>query len=150
MASYPTKRDWWLLAILWVSFGLMLVGLNAALTEPVAPWMRVFATCFFLAMTALTGGLLVLPYRTSYVLDSTNLTIRLGPFSRVIPLADITEAHPTHNPLSAPAWSLDRVRIRTRTSRFGVLISPERQQQFLAELAERAPHLQWRGEGLHS
>ncbi len=37
MTSYPSKRDWWLLAILWVCLGLMVVGLFGALTEPVAP-----------------------------------------------------------------------------------------------------------------
>lgn len=132
------------MAILW---SLALFMPYTALTvhrEPVAPWMQVFATVFFLAQTALIWWLLVLAYRTRYCLDDDNLTIRLGPFSKAIPLAQISAAYPTHNPLSAPAWSLDRLRIRGSFSRFGALISPRGRDRFLVELATLAPHLEYR------
>ncbi len=148
MASYSSKRDWWLMAILWICFGLMVVGFVSALTEPVAPWMRAFAAGFFALFGAFMAWLLMLPRRTVYTLDSVFLTIRVGPFAHRISLSDITEAYPTHNPLSAPAWSLDRIRIRHSGSRFGALISPERQEQFLDELQTLAPQLEPRGRRL--
>ena len=148
MSSYPTKRDWWLLLVLWLSFGLMIVGFVSAVTEPVAPWMKALAGGFFAFFAVLMAGILVLPYRTTYTLDARALTIRVGPFEQAIPLSEITEVFPTHNPLSAPAWSLDRVRIRFTSSRFGALISPERQIQFFDELEALAPHLERDGRRL--
>jgi len=148
VARYETKRDWWLLAVLWLNLGLMVIGLVASLTEPVAPWMRVFAASFFAVFGALGAWLLVLPYRTSYTLSPEALTVRVGPFTHAIRLSEITEVFPTHNPLSAPAWSLDRVRIRYSSSRFGALISPERQVQFMDELEGLAPHLERNGNRL--
>jgi membrane protein YdbS with pleckstrin-like domain len=148
MATYPSKRDWWLLALLWLCLGLMVVGFVSAFTEPVAPWMRVFAAAFFAAFAALMVWLLILPYRTDYTLDSESLVIHVGPFKHTIPLAEIYEVFPTHNPLSAPAWSLDRVRIRFTSSRFGALISPERQDQFFLELEALAPQLIRQGDRL--
>lgn len=53
--------------------------------EPVAPWMKVFATCFLGIISLLTIALVVLPYFTSYSLDPVNLTIKIGPFSKKNP-----------------------------------------------------------------
>jgi len=61
--------------------------------------MKVFATCFFGILALLIIALLVLPYYTSYSLDPVNLTIKVGPFRKKIPIAEITEAFPTRNPL---------------------------------------------------
>lgn len=141
MAIYPTKRDWWLIVVLWLSFGLMIHGFVSAFTEPVAFWMKVFAAIFFAILIVLTAWLLVLPYLTTYTLEPKSLTIRVGPFKYAIPLKEITEVFPSHNPLSAPAWSLDRVRIRFTSSKFGTLISPERQDEFFDELEALAPQL---------
>jgi hypothetical protein len=148
MATYASKRDWWLLAILWVSLGLMVIGLVSAFTEPISPGMRLFAACFFAFFIAFMAWLLILPYRTDYTLDPGRLTIRVGPFKHTIPLSEVTEVYPTHNPLSAPAWSMDRVRIRFSSSRFGALISPERQLQFMDEFEALAPHLVRKGDRL--
>jgi len=141
MSTYPSKRDWWLMAMLW---GLAAFCIFIALTvhkEPAALWMKVFATCFFGVFALLTVALAVLPYYTNYSLDPVNLTIKIGPFSKKIPIAEITEAFPTWNPLSAPAWSLDRLRIRFSSSRFGALISPVKKLEFLEELDTLAPQL---------
>ena len=130
------------MAILW---SVAIFFIYAALTvhrEPVAPWMKVFATCFLSFLAFLAIVLVALSYFTSYSLDPVNLTIKIGPISKQIPIAEITEAFPTWNPLSAPAWSLDRLRIRFSSSRFGVLISPVRKLEFLEELSRLAPHLE--------
>ena len=142
MSTYPSKRDWWLMAILWSAAIFFIYTAFTVHKEPVAPWMKVFATCFSGILALLTIALVVLAYFTSYSLDPVNLTIKIGPFSKKIPIAEITEAFPTWNPLSAPAWSLDRLRIRFSFSRFGVLISPVKKFEFLEELNRLAPQLE--------
>ena len=148
MSVYPSKRDWWLMAILWGLSAFFIYVTFTVHKESAAPWMKVFATCFFGLSSLLTLGLGALAHNTSYSLDSANLTIKMGPFVRKIRIAEITGVFPTHNPLSAPAWSLDRIRIRFSTSRFGALISPENKFEFIEELNSLAPHLERKGRGL--
>jgi hypothetical protein len=136
------------MAILWSAAIFLVYTALTVHEEPVAPWMKVFATCFFSTWALLIIALVVLPYFTSYSLDPVNLTIKVGPFSKKIPIAEITEAFPTKNPLSAPAWSLDRLRIRFSSSRFGALISPVKKGEFLEELNSLAPHLERKGNRL--
>ena len=142
MADYASKRDWWIVALLWLCLGFMIIGFGAAFTEPVATWMRWLTAVFFGVFGVLTVWLLVLPYRTVYILEPETLTIRVGPFRHVIAISEIVEVVPTRNPLSAPAWSLDRVRIGLSSSGFGALISPERQTRFFDELESLAPQLE--------
>lgn len=148
MSVYPTKRDWWLMAILWpIAVFFIYVSLTVH-NEPAAPWMKVFATCFFGIFGLLTAALAFLPNFITYALDPMYLTIKVGPFSSKIEIAQITEVYPTKNPLSAPALSLDRLRVRFSSSGFGALISPVRKQAFMEELAGYAPHLQRNGDRL--
>lgn len=146
MSVYPSKRDGWLMLLLLALTGFFIYTAFTVHQAPAAPRMQVFATLYFSFLSLLMIGLCILPFHTSYTLDSHHLSIRLGPYRKVIPLADIIEAYPSRNPLSAPAWSLDRVRLRLRTSRFGALISPQDKHAFLTELAARAPHLQLVGD----
>jgi hypothetical protein len=148
MSTYPSKRDWWLMVILWSLAPFFIFIALTVHKEPVALWMKVFATCVCGILALLTIALVVLPYFTSYSLDPVNLTIKIGPFSKKIPIAEITEAFPTWNPLSAPAWSLDRLRIRFSSSKFGALISPVKKLEFLEELNRHAPHLERKGNRL--
>ena len=147
-STYATKRDLWLMLVIWSLAGFFTYTSLTVHNEPAAPWMKLFATCFLGLLAMLTIALSVLPYFTSYSLDAVNLTIRVGPFSTKIAIAEITEVFPTRNPLSAPAWSLDRLRIRFTSSSFGALISPRRKQEFLEELASLAPQLQLEGDRL--
>ena len=58
-----------------------------------------------------------------------------------IPLDQIIEVYPTHNPLSSPALSLDRLRInykRPSGKTWWVMISPKEKEQFLDDLAKAA------------
>jgi len=67
-----------------------------------------------------------------------------------IPLASIVNVEPTRNPLSSPAWSLDRLRVRWRRGARirWIQISPENKLAFLLELSARDPALQLNGERL--
>ena len=72
--------------------------------------------------------------------------IRSGVVRYRIPYVDLREVHPTNNPLSAPAWSLDRLKLVR--NRGYALISPDDKPRFLHELARRAPHLTLQGDRL--
>jgi hypothetical protein len=68
-----------------------------------------------------------------------HLLVRFGICRQRIPLADIAEVHPTHNPLSSPALSLDRLRVQYGQGFFkAVMISPADRNGFLDDLAHKA------------
>jgi len=72
---------------------------------------------------------------TSYTLTSEHLVVRSGPFRWRIPIPDIVEVTPTTNPLSAPALSLNRLRVTSRDA--SVTISPADRGRFVADLEAR-------------
>lgn len=148
MIRYPTKRDLWLMAILWAAAAICIFAVFDIQDEPVAPWMRVFATVFFGVFSVFSVAMVILPYYTEYIIDGEFLIIKVGPFKGKIRLSEISEVYPTWNPLSAPAWSLKRVRIRYDSSRFGALISPDPRDRFISDLASRVPSLEKQGERL--
>ncbi|MCA9142614.1 MAG: PH domain-containing protein [Planctomycetales bacterium] len=130
---YATKVDWWI--------GLILIFTLAVLIGSAFP--------FFFgppAQTPLGLGIGVLclaiavwigwiPYNTNYEIGQTQLIVRSAGFRWRVPLDAIVEVFPTHNPLSSPACSLDRLRMnyRNRKGRMKfVLISP-REGRLLTE-----------------
>jgi hypothetical protein len=53
-------------------------------------------------------------------------------------LTDISEVHPTRNPLSSPALSLERLHVQFGRGFFkAVMISPEHPDRFLDDLSGR-------------
>jgi hypothetical protein len=139
--AFPTKVDRWL-AILFASslgFGLT-VSVAAALAEPRSALLSLGAMLGTIGLVAL----LALP--TRYELHAAELVIRSGVIRYRVPYAAITSVAPSHNPLSAPAWSLDRLRI-DYGKRFA-LISPKDREGFLRELQRRVPALGREGERL--
>ena len=85
-------------------------------------------------------------YTTGYTFDGKELRIRSGPFSFRVPLAEIESVTPSRNPLSSPACSLDRLHVRYRSSKRGVLVSPADKPGFLHELVSRCPNLRLVGD----
>lgn len=135
MQWYRSKVDWWLAPLLClppvvsvaVCVGLVRGGKTSELPIGVATVLVVFGVYFGL----------VLPMR--YGLDDTHLVVRFGVCRQRVPLADITEVHPTCNPLSSPALSLDRLRVQYGHGFFkAVMISPADRDGFLDDLARRA------------
>jgi hypothetical protein len=105
-----------------------------------------------LAAPAVYFGLLaLLAWPVHYVIGGGHLRVRAGLLLRYeIALAEITAIRPTTSPLSAPAWSLDRLRIDySRTARPGSLvISPADKAAFLRDIVERCPGLVLDGDSL--
>lgn len=132
---YPSKRDRWLLILLWASLALLGFGAAVVILSPEPPASKALFTALIVAV----GWLVVsITAATWYELGPTDLLVRCGPFSWRVPLAAIREVVPSRNPLSGPALSLDRLHVRYDGSRLGVLISPEPRAAFLEELAARA------------
>lgn len=136
---YRSKIDWWLGLIL--AFAVVaMMGAGVALLvspPPGASQVRWVSLLTFL-MAAFTAWL---PFSTSYTITSTDLLVRAAFFRWRIPLDQIVEVFPTHNPLSSPALSLDRLRVnykRPSGRTWWVMISPKEKDHFLDDLAKAA------------
>lgn len=135
---YPSKRDAWIVVLLWVTVLVMLVAAGAVWKEPAPLAIRLALGALFIGVA---GFVLWLLYGTRYTLTDALLLIRSGPFRWRVALDEIEEVLPTRNPLSSPACSLDRLRIRYRGARFGIMISPRDKDRFLRDLTRRVPEL---------
>jgi hypothetical protein len=135
---YPSKRDLWLVILFLV---MILFGFYAPFiicAEPVHILIKIFGSIFFISMSI---GCLAILLTTKYALTTEYLVVWCAYRSFPIPLIDIYEVYPTHNPLSAPALSLDRLRVKYKGSKFGALISPVDKNRFMHELLDRCPQL---------
>ena len=146
---YSTKVDWWI--------GLILIFTVAVLIGSAMPFfigppaqspMGLGIGVLCLALAVWTGWI---PFNTNYEIGQTELVIRSAGFRWRVPLDSIVEVLPTHNPLSSPACSLDRLRVNYRNrkgrTRF-VLISPREKEEFLHDLAEAMPGFELDGDRL--
>lgn len=142
MERFGSKRDGWLIGVLVIALGVALISLGAGLAQPGHP---VGLWGVFGILLASTGFVVWLWTTTDYLLGEEELLVRSGPFRWRIPVAEIREITPTHNPCSSPALSLDRLEIRYGRGGF-LLISPKDRARFFRSLALMAPHLEVRGD----
>ena len=142
---FTSKRDAWIVAIIWAGALVSATGGVAQLSsEAPLAWRLSLLT---LLMSA-AAFMLWLTYNIDYTLSNDELRIRCGPFRYRVPLAEIDLVQPSHNPLSSPAASLDRLLIKWHGGRKRILISPARQVDFLRELDRRCPQLTLEGDRL--
>jgi hypothetical protein len=120
---FVSKRDRWLAALMWASIFITVVA-----------GFVLFAAMFIVSLTLFLVAALVLSiyYRTFYRVTNRKIFIHSGPFRWTIDPAHITEVTPTDSPLSAPACSLDRLRIVTASR--SIMISPSDKIEFLKTL----------------
>ena len=140
---YPSKRDWWLVLLLWVSVIGMVAAAIALWVEPAPVGLRAGLSAV-LSVSAIF--VLWILYSTRYSFERDALIVRSGPLHWRVALDSIEEVVPTRNPLSSPACSLDRLRIRCGGSRMGIMISPESKAAFLRDLVARVPGLKLEGD----
>ncbi|HWA99327.1 MAG TPA: PH domain-containing protein [Pirellulales bacterium] len=141
--TFSSKKDVWLMVVLFATTAMQLVAGVAVINASGPTW----------AGAALFGsaGLIVwLVASTYYVVENDMITVHCGPFRWRIALDEIDEISPTHNPLSSPALSLDRLWIayRRRGRRRAVMISPSDQHLFLETIARARPSLELVGDRL--
>jgi len=142
-ALYPSKRDAWIVVLLWIGVGTAVFGVLQLLRVPGDLTTKVATIGLSLAAAAFMLWML---YGTSYTISDERLVIRSGPFRWRIALDAIQSVEPTHSPFSSPAVSLDRLRIRYGPSNRSVVISPDEKARFLRDLATRASGLRLRGD----
>lgn len=138
---YPTKRDTWLVFLMWGSAGIDLAISVFLLVNVSGPILWIVPVLVFAGLFSLH-----VMYATEYVFDGDLLRVRASVFRWSVPLAEIDSVEPTTNPLSSPACSLDRLLIRYGPKR--IMISPDDKTGFLHTLSTRAPQLELHGEGL--
>ncbi|HKA86593.1 MAG TPA: PH domain-containing protein [Haliangiales bacterium] len=144
---YSTKVDRWVFGVVGAAF---VVELGAA----VALVATMKATGVLLALLSLgtfVGIIRLAAWPVIYDIGAGEIRVRCGLWGFVIPIDGIVRVFPSRNPLSAPAWSLDRLQIeyvdRAGRKRMA-LLSPTDRDAFVAELAESDRGLQREDAGL--
>jgi membrane protein YdbS with pleckstrin-like domain len=143
---YSSKKDSWLVVIVSAA---ILIPILIGIYNLFAPSGNLSMGWGMLLAGAFTGAVVLCSsYPLYYEITPTELKIRCGMLIRQqIPLSAIEEVYKTSNPLSAPAWSLDRLRINYRQKGAGsyTLISPADKEGFLRELVKSGKGLERRG-----
>jgi hypothetical protein len=142
---HHSKKDWWLVGLVLAATVIPLaLGVLFILTDN--PNQEIGRS---LMVSGTVTGAVVL--WLNYQITAAEMVVRCGMLMhRHISLASIDEVRPDRNPASAPAWSLDRLRVDYRKngeSAF-IMISPEDKDAFMEELARAAPGLEMKGDRL--
>lgn len=146
--EFPPRRDAWLLVLIVISMSAALVGtVVAAINEP--PETRAgFLAAPVLAMLAAAAMIAWVWRDTGYRLGRSALHVRSGPVRRRVEYVDILEVRHSRLPLSGPALSLRRLRIKRRRRGWRrllpakpLMIAPRDREGFIRSLARRCPHL---------
>lgn len=138
---FRSKRDGWLV--------IALGGVIVALLLAAVPLLQKAFTGFLPAIPGLlllTGSLALsasVMGITRYIVSGEELFIRSGAFRWTVPIGSIESVSATDDPSSAPALSLERLRIeyvRDGSNR-EILVSPEDRQDFVQTLRARNPKI---------
>jgi hypothetical protein len=143
---YRSKKDWWLVGLVWGGVSLpLVVGFYNVLApggDPRLGWELVRAG------TVAAAAVVFLTYPLDYEVTATHLVARSGVMRWRVPVGSIEEVRPSRSKASAPAWSLDRLAVEYRKGgRPRTLhVSPADERGFMRELADGAPGLELRGD----
>lgn len=121
---YYSKRDWWL--------GVLILGTTGYSTA--VTMFELGVTFLGIFMAAVFAFVCWIWFGTFYRIEDGFLFVRCGPFKSEVEIARISKIKDTHNPLSSPALSLDRIEIRGQ----GVylIISPKQKMELINHLKE--------------
>lgn len=128
---FKSKVDRWLLFLLIAVMVFEIVVMGIAATRAAAPLEATFLIMAALAIVALLGSMLI---GTHYTVDGNTLRIACGPFRWKVPIDAIEAVEATRNPLSSPALSLDRLRVRYGKRR--IIVSPADKAGFLKAIGQ--------------
>lgn len=124
---FETRRDTWLMAIIYGSIIICAVTAWPAIVYRSLHWSAVLVTIVCLGTIAL---LLWVRFGTYYEIADRVLRVYHGPYQWCIPLEQIEHVAPTRSYWSSPALSMDRVKIEYGGGKT-LMVSPERQQEFI-------------------
>ncbi|MDC4358064.1 PH domain-containing protein [Acinetobacter baumannii] len=130
--KFRSKIDWWLLLIFVVITANIIFKIYQEVHHS-----SIGTNFSHLMIYSLVILVIWLPiFSTYYVVETNILVIKSLIFRWKINIDDITQIEPTHNPLSSPALSLDRLKISyMKNGRIAkVMISPKDKEGFLNTL----------------
>lgn len=142
---YYSKQDLWLVSLIAATTLLPLV-LGGWIVFTEGDWQKGRELILAGIITAI--AVLLLTYPLHYKILPSKLIVRCGLMRWQVLLNSIVEVSPTRNPLGAPTWSLDRLRIdyqQQGKSNF-VLISPMDKTEFMHQIAARQDGLELQGD----
>ena len=135
---FASKIDFWIALVLWggsLSFVLI----------PLWEWRRGkrdsrMRNMLLMVILLPFAALMLMPFfGTKYTLTDSQLYVDSGLSTQTIELTDITHITSNRSMTSAPALSLDRLKIEYRNKE--VLISPEDKSRFYQEIQARNPKI---------
>lgn len=126
---FRSRIDTWL-GLLLLGSGAVTAGISVRLLLSPVGGLRWLGLPLLLLGTGLPLWILA---TTRYAIGRERLLVLSGPFRWVVPFADIRAIRRTRSPWSAPALSLDRLRIEYGAGRV-CLVSPQDRAGFLQAL----------------
>ncbi len=141
LLRFPTSVDRWL-AVIAAIYVLVAIGLPAWHLGQVVAGGAVFQPILAVLPPMVLALLWILTVPCYYELRHSSLIARSGIVRVTVPFLAITRIRRTRTLVSAPAWSLNRLAISYGKTQ-QLIISPERQDDFLRAIQQRAPHLEW-------
>ncbi|MFV8784437.1 PH domain-containing protein [Microbulbifer sp. SA54] len=133
MQEFQSKVDTWLAVIIWGSVIFsMIIAIYLLMVQPISG-----ANLAIVATISALGVILPvwIMFSTNYIVSDGVLKIHSGPFSWSVPVDEISSVTATHNTLSSPALSLDRLRI-TYSSGKSIMVSPQAKSDFLSAIGK--------------
>lgn len=125
MKVYRSKIDWWLIIVIFIVFCYPMI--EGIVTKDYV----MFSVSFGIL------SLVFLMFKSiKYKIDGENLHI----WWTKIDIKSIKKIYSTHNPLSSPALSLDRIAV-VYNKYDEVLISPKEREDFIRELLKINPNI---------
>ena len=124
---FSSKIDRWILVLLIVVIIVQIIAVGGAALQAGDP---LATTGLVMTMIAIIGLMVWLLVGTHYTVDGNTLRIVSGPFRWKVPIDTITAVEATKSPISSPALSLDRLRLRYGNNRC-IMISPADKAGFL-------------------
>lgn len=124
---FKSKVDRWILVLLVVVILAQVWAIGTVASQAGDP---LLTTAMILVGIAIVALIVWLTLGTHYTVDRGTLKIVSGPFRWKVPIDQITAVEATKSPLSSPALSLDRMRIRYGKNR-RIMISPADKAGFL-------------------
>lgn len=134
MQKYKSKIDWWLIIVLILASVILVQSIYINLKT-----YNLYQNLPYFIFYSLIMVLIWLPITTTYyVVDTKNLKVQSMFFKWEIPLENIHKIEQTSNPLSAPALSLDRIRIKymQNGSPHSIMVSPKNKAEFIKAISK--------------
>jgi len=138
---FNTKYDWWIVALIVVP--ILLLFLYGIKKLAICDCNNTGAWYLMGISLAMAVIIRIFAWPVNYILKADKLIVKSGFFRIPISYEAIKSVEPSRNPVSSPAWSLNRLKIEyeKKGKKKWILISPKDREVFLETLKSRAPNL---------